>query len=375
MMIFPFIAWSLPRLMAALAMLAISATAAAAGQAVDVENGSRVTLQLKAVPPREAFEQLARQSGMLLRPYPPNLWDSRDWPVVDLSLQDVSFWTAVRELCDRTELSLQRIGLERDLFLMRGANRPFANYPSAEQGPFLVVAQTLTRNHSVDLSRGRNFERRCDIRLVLYAEPRIAVVKGASRATILEAEDENGLKLPPINSGAADTLQTARTWMWTLNASIGLPETCGQRIARLKGDIRLQVQTQALAVEFEDVLNQKDVVRSAAGRRIILKEVRKAGTETYTVQVEIHRDPARPDEWNDIDLYATFRMEDAEGRSLTRRNPGRGAGGRGNLNLVMTFGQESWAGGAGEAAKLIWDMPLEIGEIRVPFEFVDLPLP
>jgi hypothetical protein len=45
------------------------------------------------------------------------------------------------------------------------------------------------------------------------------------------------------------------------------------------------------------------------------------------------------------------------------------------MGITLTFGRESWAGGAGEPARLIWEMPLETGEIEVPFEFSDLPLP
>ena len=346
------------------------------GEPIDVKTASRVTLELKNAPPKDAFGQLARQCGMHLRPYPPNLWESREWPAIDVSLKDVTFWVAVRELCDKTGLSLQRIGLERDLYLMQGGNRGFAGYPSVEHGPFLIVAQSLQRNHQIDLSRGVESQRRCDIRFVLYAEPRITIVKGAARAIITEAVDENGLALASINPAVPDSLQAARSWMLPLLASIALPENTGQKLARLKGAARLQVQTRSAFIAFEDVLSGKVVARTVAGRKIILKEVKKAGAETYAVQLEIHRDPAKPTEWNDLDLYSTFRLEDAEGRSLTRRNPGgRGAGGSGILNITLTFGQESWAGGAGAPAKLIWEMPLETGEIQVPFEFSDLPLP
>ena len=165
------------------------------GEPIDVKTASRVTLELKNAPPKDAFGQLARQCGMHLRPYPPNLWESREWPAIDVSLKDVTFWVAVRELCDKTGLSLQRIGLERDLYLMQGGNRGFAGYPSVEHGPFLIVAQSLQRNHQIDLSRGVVSQRRCDIRFVLYAEPRITIVKGAARAIITEAVDENGLAL------------------------------------------------------------------------------------------------------------------------------------------------------------------------------------
>lgn len=356
--------------------LLVSAQTTQPGEAIDVVNASRVTLELKGVAPKAAFAQLAGQSGMLLRPYPPNLWESREWGTVDLSLKDVSFWTAVRELCDKTGLSLQRIGMERDLYLMQGGNRAFGGYPTSEHGPFLVVAQSLERIHQVDLTRGREPERRCDLRFVLYAEPRITIVKGDSRITIIEGVDENGRKLTPSAAVAVSSAQAVRTWMWAMSAGLTLPEGAGQKIASLKGAVRLQVQTRSLRVEFDDVLTQKDVVRTVAGRKVVFKEAKKAGTETYTVQIEVHRDPGKPAEWNDIDLYSTFRMEDAEGKSLTRRNPGgRGAGGSGVMNIVLTFGRESWAGGAGEPAKLVWDMPLETGEIEVPFEFSDLPMP
>ena len=112
-----------------------------------------------------------------------------------------------------------------------------------------------------------------------------------------------------------------------------------------------------------------------AGHKLVVKSVRSRG-ETYTVNLTVKRDPKKSGGWGQINLSSTFRMVDANGVPLSRRNYGGGTNAEDFAYLSLMFGRDDWNGeGAGAPAKLIWEVPTDTAELEAPFEFVDVPLP
>lgn len=346
---------------------------AAGPVSVDLANPSRITLHLQDASPKAAFAQLSQQAATNLRPYPPNLWESRTWPPVKVDLDNASFWQALRELCGQTGLSLHRLGAQRDPVLMASGGRSLWEYPAVEHGPFLIFAQSIRRLHTANLSQAQPVQRVCTIQLLLYVEPRIALMKAANQAEITQAIDEKGQALAPAGAGGA--LVAATSGIWPLTATFSTPPQAGSRLVRLEGRIRTLVQSTRQLVEVPEVLKAANVTRAVGGHRLEVRSVRVAG-ETYTFQISILPDPQQPKLWEGMNLASTFRLVDAQGRGLTLRNSS-GGGEADRIDLNLTFGREDWGGGegAGEPARLIWDVPLQLKELAIPFQFTDLPLP
>lgn len=340
---------------------------------VGLEAG-KISIHLKDVHPKVVIAELANQVGANFRPSPAGLWEGKEWPAVSIELGEVSFWKAVKEISEKTGLYIQRGGVERNFLVLNeaGAGRLWTTYPTSENGQFLFCLQSLDRVHRGDLISGET-TRQVNVRMILFTEPKLRVLKVAQQATILEAVDELGNKLPAAaNPGTA---AMSGTWGWWLTGRVSLPEQVGERIAKLRGSARLTVQTKSEVVEVADIQGANEVERTVAGHKLVVRNVKARG-ETYTVSMAIARDPKKPGGWGEINLSSTFRMVDANGVPLSRRNYGGGTNLGDYTELSLMFGRDDWNGeGAGPPAKLIWEVPTGTVEVEAPFEFGDVPLP
>ena len=127
---------------------------------------------------------------------------------------------------------------------------------------------------------------------------------------------------------------------------------------------------------FEKLRKRRDARRLEHGKETAAELEAEARGETYTVNMAITRDPKKPGGWGDINLSSTFRLVDANGVPLSRRNYGGGTNLGDHTELSLMFGRDDWNGeGAGQPAKLIWEVPTATADVEAPFEFVDVPLP
>jgi len=338
---------------------------------------AKISIHLKNVHPRAVMAELANTAGVTFRPSPAGLWEGKEWPAVSIDLQDVSFWKAVKEISQKSGVYIQRGAVERNFFVggEPGAGRLWTNYPVSESGPFLFNLQSLDRLHRADLVAGET-TRQVSLRLIFFTEPKLHVLRVSPAATVTEAEDELGNKLLSAPNPMGPTGQAmGGTWGWWLMARVSLPEHAGERISKLRGHAQLTVQTRSETVEVPDITTAENVERTVAGHKLVIKNVRARG-ETYTVNMTITRDAKKRGGWGEINLGSTFRMVDANGLPLSRRNYGGGTNLGDFTELTLMFGRDDWNGeGAGAPAKLIWEVPTETAEVEAPFEFADVPLP
>ena len=341
---------------------------------------SLITLHVRGGSPKAVFAEISRQAGAELRPHPPQLWDSKPWPSVDLDIDRKPFWLVMKEVCDLYGLAPRSNGNERDVELVErtaSANaRPWGTAPTIMHGPFMVSATYVNRYHYLDLNAPGNVKRNASVQLLVYAEPKLRVLQSTYNARLEEALDDAGSSL--ISPGVQnDGLQPNNSWVMTLNCSLTPTETTGNQITSLKGTGRFLVQTRSETAEVLDVLNARNVSRTVGGKKFTLKEVRKNGESAYQVTITLYRAGWNLAEWNYMYPYSNFRLVDASGRSLARVNASGQGGGQDQTDVTLHFQRGSLAGGevAGEPVKLVWEVATETREIVVPFEFRDLPLP
>lgn len=345
---------------------------------VDILEASYITLHLKDVAPKAAFAELARQAHTQIRTNPRALWETREWPPITIDLDHVSFWSAMKTLCEITRLSPQRVGLEREIALNASPGGHMAlNYPSVEHGPFLITAQRISRNCTIDLATPAQSSRSCTVQLAVYSEPKVRIVKSYFNARVTHAVDDCGNHLiPPFFSLLDERPQLAGPCILNLSASLTPPAKPGNAISILKGYARLLVPARSESIEIVNILNARNVTRQLAGHKLLIKEVRKAG-ETYTFAVTVSRDPAQPPIWNDLNLATTFSVLDSAGQPLSHRNYVNITNPQADhIDFNLLFACDASATQPiGDPVKLIWELPLDIKEIAVPFEFKDLVLP
>jgi hypothetical protein len=340
----------------------------------DLDEATRINLDLKGAPPKTIFAEIARQSGIELRANPKDLFESVPFDPVDLRIDNASLFSALRQACDRTGVSVQRVGPMREFILMNGRAQIWGNYPSTERGPFMVTVRHIQRQNTADLTKNTT-TRVFRVQLNVYAEPRLRVVRSYNAAVLDQASDELGHKLT-MHEDANPVPERAMgaTWSWGVQLPLATPENAGSTLALLKGHARAIVVTKSATAEIAFDERMKDHTTAVGNAKVTVKSVeRKQGDQNFTVTLAVEPDPAKAEEWSRIGLESTFRLVDKDGRNLMRQQYGA-AGGK---TIMLMFMKVDWNGGdpAGEPERLIWEVPLEMREVKIPFEFRDLPLP
>jgi hypothetical protein len=348
--------------------------------------GSLVTIHLKDASPKDVFAELSRQARCDLRPFPRNLWDMNRGrgfggpgnARITLDVERVPFWTAFREACTKSGVFPQQVGPDGGMGLTQGTSN-YWNGPTVISGPFMVVANRIYRSDSIELANPASVQHDFSMSLAAFVEPKIRVVQSSYNVRIDEAVDDNGNSLA-VNEPTPEGMSTGQQWMWNLNARLKYPaEHPGKTIARVRGGMRFVVQTRSETLDVPDILSAKNVQKTIANRRILIKEVKKAG-EQYEVQTTVFRFGLPPAEWSAMTYPgAAIRLLDKDGKPLSSRGWG-GGGGPDEMNYNWTFARDSWGGGgaddkAGEPFRLVWEIPTETRPMDVDFSFKDLPMP
>ncbi len=340
-----------------------------------------VTLRLKGASPRQAFEEFFRQSGSSLRVVPDNLWDSRAFPPVDVEIDAQPYWAALRSLCKAYDVQVQNVG-DRDLTIVdRGSQyRLFGKAPWVAHGPFMVIAQSVSRSQWADLNMNQNAGNHyCALQLVVLAEPKMRVLQGSYLARLEEAVDENGTSLLVANAQQAEGVQRLTGLCWNLQATLKLGDPLGERIARVRGMGRYWIQTRSEKTEIANLAEAKDRPQQVGGRSFVVKELKKQG-EMWQIRLSFSRAT-----WGNADMGAlqdpngsTVRLMDVDGRAMVRIPGVSTSFTQDNMmEMVFSFGRQAAAGmeKVADPAKLMVEIPTEMKEMTVPFEFTDLPMP
>lgn len=337
--------------------------------------GSVITLHVKDAKPADVFAELGKQARADFPTYPKNLFtQNNNFPVLTLDFERVNFWTAFKEACQKTGVCPQQMGNERKMTLQQGGSS-YWNGPSVVQGPFLIVANRAHKSSSVDFSGG-NTQQDFSLSLSAFAEPKIRVIQSSYNVKVEEATDDKGNSLVSKDK-QYEGMSTGQQWMWNLNARLTWPENgVGTKLTRFKGSVKFLIQVKSETLDVPDILTVKDLQKTVAGRRMMIKQCKKNG-EQYEVQMTFFRDGMNQNDWNAMGNPGySLRLLDKNGKSLNSHGWG-GGGGMDKMDYNWTFGRDNWGGEekAGDPFRLVWEIPVETREVDVTFEFKDLPLP
>jgi hypothetical protein len=185
----------------------------------------------------------------------------------------------------------------------------------------------------------------------------------------------------PAKQGGSDYAPGAGdAWAYHVIAFMTYPKEPGDRIVRIAGFVPFLAVLRSEPWEIADPLNAKEEKRVVSGRDFIVKELKRKGAQ-YDGQVEINAGGANADAWSRVfaqpntkTLASWLRLSDANGKTLARGEGGSSTTYNGNrLEFAVWF--RDIPEGAAPPTKLVWDVPAEVRELQVRFEFKDLPMP
>jgi len=366
-----------------------------------------LTLHFKDASPKTVLDAIVKQSGADIR-----VWPDGSWPrqavagaapsSISIDVENAPFWEVLREFCQKVNVAPRSMGMGEDLALMPSNGGDAMTGVSCPSGAFLVMAGGASAYQNVSYSKPEKFQSTVQINLMVYIEPRIHVAGYTGNPVIDQAMDDKGKswRLPPAaGAAAAQPMQvmgqqflargmavaTMRRGEHVLDLRVPLqrPADCGRKLASLKGSLTVTV-ADVENVEFDNVMNVKNVSKTVGGREIVLKDITgenerltavlaiKGVTDARAAVMEMREEFMAGGGGGGIKLL------DADGHGWYQIGPASPrANQNGEWEFHADFLRHGGAGGnqVGHPVKLVWKVPGTPREVKVPFEFKDLALP
>lgn len=331
-----------------------------------------ITLDLRGVSAKAAFQNLADVEGAELPAQPPDLLDSIGGTVT-ARFDARPYWAAVLELCRQGGLGLRfRDGA---VFLARQRDGDAAVVSVGASGPFLVCGG-LTRASTVAR------EPALSLHLELYAEPRASLIYADPHVTLTRAVDQHGQSLLPASDAVAGThdegLANAHRWSIPLSADASSDAV----LARVEGTASAVLAERLETVELPDHPDGKTLAGpmpvniSAGAVSAALLRVVQTG-DGWRMDVQLSTDPAEVD-WQALTNSmgnGRLRVFDVNGRELVLHDLScPGAGPTDNVQCNWIAPRDPSLPRPGAPFKLIWQVPARTVRVDVPFELRDVKL-
>jgi hypothetical protein len=354
---------------------------------------SLITLNLHDVPPAQALAEISRQARAAIQTDPVNLLSQKNLKQVSLMADHEPFWKVLQsfsEQCDLEVTGITRRNREIGLGLTHGTGE-WMDKPIVLSGPLLIRADRITRVSTIRLRPPRDETQEFNISLSAFAEPKLKVMDYSGAIKLLEVVDEKGHSLIPPQEDEAPVANTdvfgnnneRHTTHWEMGATLHYPKGSGTRIVRLRATTALQVRIRSAELDLS-MAGARNVTKSVGGFRVLVKALDLAHCE-----LSIYRDGRSDADWyaSRLQLNASeARLTDEKGRVFARSQGSADideSPDSQRIDLKIRFAREgsdesnkeSKKDGLPEATRLVWEFPMEIRELRVPFEFRDLPIP
>lgn len=362
----------------AMAMAQVEPPPAAATSAPAVRKGT-LNLELNGVGADEGFDQLGKQAGVDIAANDPQLWANAE--PIDLQVKDGYFWPTLIEMCGQARLRFNpHYGNGRSVMLerMTPEQQKMPALPMSAHEGTIVRATYANRSATVNYESPNpgNSSSQFSIQLSVLMDPGLTTM-GATQVVATEAADDRGNSLvPPGRDGSM--MFGGQDNQLILQAAVNLlcPKEVGTKITKLKGYVRTTTAAKSELVEIESPLKAEPHTKETPEYTITIGPLKPGqGTpKSYELKVTFQAKERKPgglrrqssDLWT---LINRIELRDADGKRLGY------AGGGGGGGPVQEYTVRYRAESAGEPAKLVWRIPTEIRELRIPFEFMDLAIP
>ena len=337
-----------------------------------------ITLRLRDAPIPTAIQQLSEHAKVDIALWPPALAQQLQTKIT-LDADREPFWTVVRKLCEKTGLGLERSGQQNQITLVQRAD--WSKRPFSSHGAFTIIANSLQRNHSVDLAVPGNITTSFNMHLTALVDPKVKAMQGTTMVHLDEVTDDRGNSLVP--QGFVPRSMTVpgwgSNWMWDLHAPLQYRPDMGKRIALFRGSVRFLVQDKVDVWEIENILTARNPERPIPIGKYAITGLRKTADRAYELAISIEHSANMVPNQSPLTDFTTIqrsiRLLDASGLPY-RLSGGGGGGGGGRLQYTLNYqAPDQPHKPPGPPAKLIWEIPLELKEVTVPIELRDIPIP
>jgi hypothetical protein len=352
---------------------------------------SLITVDLRDVPAAEAIRRIGRQAHADVRiwsdwadkqpPDPQNPQEAQERKTVTYKSEHQPFWKVMRELLPQLGLEVGPYDVSNRFVLTEGDSDAMKG-PAYFDGPCMVVAESVTETKRLRFADPRQVDSNVAISLQVFIEPKVAVMSRASSPIIEKFVDDAGHSLLDeaeqrgrIADHQLTTELVSREAVFEIEVPANAIAERTRKVATLKGYLPILVQTGSERLELPDPLKAKGTTSIKGGWKIMVRDfIEDQGA--YTFKFEVKRSLVQrllgQHTWNNQLDSERIWLLDADGRPLSRSGE------------TLDTDDSTWTGEitftrtdtpAGPPAKLVWEFTTKARELRIPFEFKDLPLP
>lgn len=364
-----------------------------------------VSLEVEEVTVPQLLAELEAASGVACRtmPMPGRDWETQAGEKITLTLDNVSFWEALRQVGEASGFYPVEHSQNPDgglMFAEQGDS--LGRRPVSDAGAFVVEVRRIYRSDSAqlelrldeagDVKADTTSSHNLGVQLRILVEPKVHLAAGVAVPHISRAVDENGqdlLSATMRNQGGA--YGSGSRWSYDVNLMLDPKRSRdARRLAHLEGVFNVEVAREMarLDVDLQELIGEEEL---APGKPVNVDKAFEVGP--YTLHVaSIQRQDARsitlemtlsasdgglqPGDnsfWQQVNQsLQSLRVVDATGQ------PWQQGGGQTQWNdRELTFERTYRLMNQEESqpARLQWEVPVRTATHQVPFSFEDLPLP
>jgi hypothetical protein len=335
-----------------------------------------VTLNYDKAPLTKVLDDLSRQMGTELGQKEPRDLQGEAEPTITIHLDHGSYWQALAAIRDQGSSGLRFYPAPPSLPLV-DQPRLIGNLAKSHwqtNGPFFITVGGIRVSHFVHY--GTVETKGTDLmisQMAILGEPQIQLLDVTSKNLLRECVDEKGNKLSVIIDGASprpldyhDEGEMRATYGYVMQIEIAVPPNLGHRIAMLRGELDVVVQTKSQLVEFDAAPGAAKQTKTFGDNSVTLAKVMAREDGDTGVSLALEGNIARQSLTTIRQMLSQMQFFDPQGRICQAHIVKIDGGSDKPYQLSLrTY----------PAPKTMrWNAPLEIGPMAIPFELHDLPL-
>ena len=331
---------------------------------------STVTLRAAAMPLSEVLAALQEQSGNPIVDAREQFGHQLVDPELEVDFQQAPFWLALDTVLDRAGLTVYPYGEQPAVYIVaRPAGQVLRRGQALYVGPMRIEPVLLRAER--DLRRPDS--NRLHLTNELTWEPRVHPITLEQPMAAVEASDERGEPLAVDDPQATlevpvEGRMTAANLAYVFRA----PPRGVERIAAMRGTLRAVIPGKAAAFRFDGLIEARNVRQRIGGATVTLEQVRRSG-EFWEVAVRVRFDDAGPalQSHRGWIFNNPAYLETPDGRKIEYARFDTTRQAANEVGMAYLFALD----GPPERLRFVYETPVLVLSVDLPYELKDIPLP
>jgi hypothetical protein len=330
---------------------------------------SVITLHYKNAPLETVLDDFSRQAGADLGTRSPDVTGFTRNRKVSIDLDHASFWAALETLGQLGNIR-PALRMDDEHMTLGPGGWEVSTEHAVINGPFIIMPQSC--NASVSYGRGGG-NPSLWLQIQVMAEPKIRVVGIMDENWLTECVDEKGHSL--VGQQRQNSF-SQRHWFWQLSANLLTPQGIGEKIARLKGELKFTIQTKSQTVVVDNLMQVQNLANTIGRTTLTIGQCVAEGSH-FTMHLMVDGLSSGSNPWQQLQqVLGDLQVLDAQGHRLRQQQSMYNMSAHSRFEATVQYVPTDEQGQpTGAPDKLKWEAASETQNRTISFELDNLDLP